>query len=68
MMQPFEQVEHTADYAIIARGGDLRELIENAGRGMISLLVDTQAVAASRQVRFTAVSYTHLTLPTILLV
>ena len=52
-MQPFEQVEHTADYAIIARGSDLRELIENAGRGMISLLVDTQAVAPSCHVQFT---------------
>jgi len=53
-MKPFELVEHTADYAIVARGSDLRELIENAGRGMISLLVEAEAVAATRQVEFTA--------------
>ena len=28
-MKPFELVEHTADYAIVARGRDLRELIQN---------------------------------------
>ena len=53
-MKSFEQVEHTADYAIVARGSDLRELIENAGRGMISLMVEAEAVAATRQVEFTA--------------
>ena len=53
-MKPFELVEHTADYAIVARGRDLRELIQNAGRGMISLLVEVEAVAASGQVEFTA--------------
>jgi len=53
-MKPFEQVEHTADYAIVARGSDLRELIENTGRGMISLIVQTEAMAAVKQVEFTA--------------
>ena len=53
-MKPFEQVEHTADYAIVAWGSDLRELIQNAGRGMISLLVEPEAVAAIEQVEFTA--------------
>ena len=53
-MKPFEQVEHTADYAIVARGRDLRELIQNAGRGMISLMVEAEAVAATRQVEFAA--------------
>ncbi len=53
-MKPFEQVEHTADYAIVARGSDLSELIQNAGRGMISLMVEAEAVAATRQVEFTA--------------
>ena len=52
-MRPFEQVEHTADYAIIARGGDLRELIENAGRGMISLLVEAEALTPSQQLTYT---------------
>ena len=53
-MKPFEQVEHTADYALVVRGRDLRELIENAGGGMISLLVDAEAVAATQKVEFTA--------------
>ena len=51
-MKPFEPVEHTADYALVAWGGDLRELIENAGRGMISLLVDSRKLAPSREVAF----------------
>ena len=53
-MKPFEQIEHTADYAIVARGRDLRELIQNAGRGMISLMVEAEAVAATRRVEFVA--------------
>ncbi len=53
-MKRFEQVEHTADYAIVAWGSDLRDLIENAGRGMISLLVEGGVVAATKQVEFAA--------------
>ena len=51
-MKLFEPVEHTADYALFARGRDLRELVESAGRGMISLLVDTAQVAPTGQVDF----------------
>ncbi len=54
MKEPFEQVEHTADYAILARGQDLRELIENAGRGMISLLVEAESLQPQQQVAFTS--------------
>ncbi len=53
-MKPFELVEHTADYAIVARGSDLHELIENAGRGMISLMVEAEAVAATQEIECTA--------------
>jgi len=53
-MKPFEQVEHTADYAIVARGSDLRDLIVNAGRGMISLLVEGGVGAPTKQIEFTA--------------
>ncbi len=35
----FEEVEHTADWALRVRGRDLRELLVNAARGMSSLLV-----------------------------
>ncbi len=52
--EPFEQVEHTADYAILARGQDLRELIQNAGRGMISLLVEAESLQPQQQVAFTS--------------
>ena len=53
-MKSFEQVEHTADYALVARGRDLRELIQNAGRGMISLMAEAEAVAATRWIEFAA--------------
>ena len=35
----FEEVEHTADWALRVRGHDLRELLVNAARGMSHLLV-----------------------------
>ena len=35
----FEEVEHTADWALRIRGGNLSELLRNAARGMSSLLV-----------------------------
>ncbi len=35
----FEEVEHTADWALRVRGRDLAELLANAARGMSSLLV-----------------------------
>ena len=54
MKEPFEQVEHTTDYAILARGQDLRELIQNAGRGMISLLVEAESLQPQQQVAFTS--------------
>jgi hypothetical protein len=41
----FEEVEHTADWALRVRGRDLRELLVNAARGMSCLLVpDLDAV------------------------
>ena len=53
-MKPFELVEHTADYAIVARGRALRELIQHAGRGMISRRVEAEAVVATRHVELAA--------------
>jgi SHS2 domain-containing protein len=35
----FEEIEHTADWALRIRGHDLSELLVNAARGMSSLLV-----------------------------
>lgn len=37
----FEEIEHTADWALRVRGRDLGELMVNAARGMGHLLVDT---------------------------
>ena len=34
----FEEIEHTADWALRVRGRDLAELLVNAARGMVSLL------------------------------
>ncbi|HOA22614.1 MAG TPA: archease [Aggregatilineales bacterium] len=35
--QPWEEIEHSADWALRVRGEDLRALYENAARGMIAL-------------------------------
>ncbi len=42
----FELLDHTADFAIRARGGDLRELIENAARGMMAVLGELEGLPA----------------------
>ncbi|MCK6627628.1 MAG: archease [Anaerolineae bacterium] len=39
----FEEIEHTADWALRVRGQDLAELLINAARGMSSLLVQELA-------------------------
>ena len=49
MGRPFEEIEHTADWAIRVRGGDLRELFAGAARGMFSLLADLDAIAPTRE-------------------
>ena len=35
----FEEIEHTADWALRVRGRDLSDLLRNAARGMTSLMV-----------------------------
>jgi len=35
----FEEIDHTADWALRVRGRDLRELLINAARGMVSLII-----------------------------
>lgn len=34
----WEEIEHTADWALRVRGEDLRALFENAARGMVSMI------------------------------
>jgi SHS2 domain-containing protein len=49
----FEEIEHTADWALRVRGRDLRELLVNAARGMSVLLVsDLAAIPADEERRF----------------
>lgn len=49
----FEDVEHTADWALRIRGRDLRELLVNAARGMSNLLVaDPTEISSSVEERF----------------
>jgi SHS2 domain-containing protein len=53
----FEEIEHTADWALRVRGADLRELLSHAARGMSSLLVpDLATIPADvrRQVELNA--------------
>ncbi|MBC7289049.1 MAG: archease [Armatimonadetes bacterium] len=45
---PFELLDHTADFAIRARGRDMRELIENAARGMMAVLGELEGLPAGR--------------------
>jgi SHS2 domain-containing protein len=49
----FEEIEHTADWALRVRGHDLRELLVNAARGMSRLLVpDLTAISTDVERRF----------------
>jgi SHS2 domain-containing protein len=49
----FEEIEHTADWALRVRGHDLRELLVNAARGMSRLLVsDLTVISTDVQRRF----------------
>jgi SHS2 domain-containing protein len=42
--QPFEFFEHTADVGLAAYGDTLPELFQNAGLGLMALLVDPETV------------------------
>jgi len=53
---PFEEAEHTADLALVARGRDLRELVLNACRGTIALIGETEGLAAEEWVSIGAAS------------
>lgn len=45
----FEEIDHTADWAIRVRGRDLPELFVNAAYGMYSLLADLDSVPLSER-------------------
>lgn len=44
--RPFEEIEHTADVGIVARGGSLEELFEHAAVGLMHFLIDPHAGVA----------------------
>jgi SHS2 domain-containing protein len=46
----FEEIEHTADWALRVRGRDLAELLRHAAEGMVSLLVGQTSEAESPEV------------------
>ncbi|NOR89277.1 MAG: archease [Anaerolineales bacterium] len=51
-MQPaFEEIEHTADWALRVRGQNLTDLFRNAALGMLSLL-DIEPVPGNSESRF----------------
>jgi SHS2 domain-containing protein len=55
--KPWEEIEHTADWALRVWGADLRALFENAARGMVSLIggeADQQAEPIRRAFRLFA--------------
>lgn len=45
----FEEIEHTADWAIRVRGATLSDLFANAARAMYSLVVDLEALPVTEQ-------------------
>jgi SHS2 domain-containing protein len=47
---PFEEIEHTADWALRVRGRTLADLFAAAARGMFSLLADLSRVAPQRRI------------------
>lgn len=49
---PFEEIEHTADWALRVRGRTMAALFAAAARGMFSLLTDLARVPAQHQIEF----------------
>jgi SHS2 domain-containing protein len=47
-MGTFQEIEHTADYALRLQGEDLRDLLQAAGEGFIALVTDEGRPAPRR--------------------
>ncbi len=45
----FEIIDHTADYGIVAYGGDLKQLFANAARALFSLVTDIRSIRGTLQ-------------------
>ncbi|MGB8645174.1 MAG: archease [Anaerolineae bacterium] len=60
-MKPFEEIEHTADWAFRAFGRDLKELFGNAALALSSLEgVTEQATTVTREVQVEGIDYESL--------
>lgn len=46
-MGTFQEIEHTADYALLLRGRDLRDLLQAATDGFLALVTDDRRPAPS---------------------
>jgi SHS2 domain-containing protein len=44
VVKSYEILNHTADIGIIAYGKDLKELFTNAGKGLLSLVIDPEEI------------------------
>jgi SHS2 domain-containing protein len=53
-VQPFRVLEHTADVGFEAQGRTRAEVFRNAGRALMSLIVDTSSVRPERAVEIPA--------------
>jgi SHS2 domain-containing protein len=47
-MGTFQEIDHTADYALLLRGADLRDLLQAAGDGFVALVTDDERPAPRR--------------------
>ncbi|HEY3397723.1 MAG TPA: archease [Armatimonadota bacterium] len=47
-MGGWEEIDHTADYALRVWGSDLRDLLENGARGFLELVLGPERPAAER--------------------
>ncbi len=47
-MGTYQEIEHTADYALLVRGTDLRDLLQAAGEGFLALVTDEGRPAPTR--------------------
>ena len=56
MMQvpQYEEFEHAADIGLRVRGGSIEELFENAGRGMVELMLDPSGVEPQTTIEIAA--------------
>lgn len=60
----FRIIEHTADTGIVFRGNSFSDMLENAAKGMFSLIVDRRTVrpAVDKQIKISGIDYEEVTI------